>query len=91
MIRVELHERFDGQYRTVGALTVADDGTYQFDGDASAFPTDLHVLAADAAGQIRPVTFAAEPATWARNLDTVLRTGYLVPVVTHDDDPVLAS
>lgn len=31
--------------------------------------------------------FATELAVWARNLPSALRTGYLVPVVTHDSSP----
>lgn len=89
MIRVELNQRdFDetGSYRTIAALTVADDGTYQFEGEAAEFPTNLHVLTTDETDGLRPVRFEDDPATWARNLDTLLRTGYLVPVITHDDN-----
>lgn len=95
MIRVELHERVDatatgaaGGHQVTGTLTVADDGTHHFEGDASSFPTNLHVPVLDeTTGRFQQVTFQDDPATWARNLHALLRTGYLVPVITHDDLP----
>jgi hypothetical protein len=86
MIRVELRSVPGGthDYQTVATLTVAADGTYQLDDPGSLFPLDLHVLVADGDDQLRQVTFGEDPATWARNLDTVLRSGYLAPVVTDD-------
>lgn len=86
MIRVELHSVPDGtqDYQAVATLTVADDGTYQLEDPGELFPTPMHVLVGGEGGQLRQVTFEDDPATWARHLDTILRTGHLVPVTTHD-------
>lgn len=85
MITVELHEApgGPGDYRKVATLTVADDGTYHFDDPDRMFPTSLYVLVPGE--QLRQVRFEEDPALWARNLHTLLRSGYLVPVVTRDD------
>ncbi|MDP3889837.1 hypothetical protein [Nocardioides sp.] len=86
MIRVELQSVPDGaqDYQAVATITVDDDGTYQLEDPGQLFPTGLHALAAGEDGQLRQVTFDEDPATWARHLDTILRTGHLVPVTTHD-------
>lgn len=88
MITVELNAVPDGKqdYQAVAELTVADDGTYQLQDPDCRFPVDLPVLVPAEAGQFRKVRLEEDPATWARHLDTVLRTGYLVPVVTRDDE-----
>ncbi len=93
MINVELQRVPDGEqeYRTVASLTVADNGTYQLKDPDQLFPISLHVLVVDEVGKLRRVTFEEDPQTWARHLHTLLRGGYLVPVVTHDDGEEQAS
>jgi len=88
MLTVELRRVPDGgtDYTTVATVTVADDGTYELRDPGGYVPVDLHVLVAHDGPGFRPVTLDEDPATWARNLHSVLRTGYLVPVVTHDDE-----
>jgi hypothetical protein len=90
VIRVEIQEPVPGntaEYQVAAALVVEDDGTYRFEGPESAFPTDVPVPVADETGRfVRSLTLAQDPVHWARNLDLVLRTPYLVPVVTHDDE-----
>lgn len=66
-------------YETVAALTVDGRGRYVLDDPQELMPTDLHVLVPDADRGLRPVRFEEDPETRARNLHTVLRTGYLVP------------
>lgn len=73
-------------YRTAASLTVFDDGTHQLDDPERLVPVDLQVLVATPGEtSTRRVAFEEDPATWARHLDTVLRTGYLVPVVVLDE------
>jgi hypothetical protein len=93
MIRVQLEERTveTGARNVVAALVVDGDGTPRFEGDERAFPIYLQVLVAGDGEQVRRVSFEEDPATWARNLDSVLRTGYLVPVITHDDASAAAE
>lgn len=87
MITVELHTVPEGRddYETVATMTVEDDGTYQLQDPDRHFPVQLHVLVTDDQGAFRQVRLEDDAATWARNLDTLLRTGYLVPVITRDD------
>jgi hypothetical protein len=90
MIRVDLRRVPEGgrDYETVAQLSVADDGTYDIDDPQGQFPLGLHVLDFgddEHAGPPRQVHFEEDPAAWARNLDTLLRGGYLVPVIVHDD------
>jgi hypothetical protein len=93
MITVELQCVPEGghDYQPVATLTVAGDGTYQLSDPENYFPTQLHVLVPDESGELRPVDFGDDPQTWARNLHTLLRGGYLVPVVTHDDAPAASA
>ncbi|HEY1133277.1 MAG TPA: hypothetical protein VGE77_01755 [Nocardioides sp.] len=86
MIEVELRKPVT-EYRTVARLRVHDDGTVEFDDPDEQFMTDLHVLVPDdeAPRGMRKIRFEDDPATWARHLDSVHRTGYCVPVVTRDD------
>lgn len=89
MIKVELNEKLEGAdgYTVTASLVVEDDGTYHFQGDKDAFPTYLHALVPNPGGAgLRRVGFEEDPATWARHLHTVLRTGYLVPVITVDGE-----
>ncbi|KUG59221.1 hypothetical protein AVL62_05920 [Serinicoccus chungangensis] len=68
-------------------MVIEPDGHYVLDDPQGLVPTDLHVLVPDeVAGGLRPVAVTEDPETWARNLHTVLRTGYLVPVLL-DADP----
>lgn len=89
MITLELQSVPEGRsdYEPVATMTVADDGTYRLVDPEGLFPVDLHVLVIDDVGDLRQVTVEDDAATWARNLDTVLRAGQLVPVITHDDNP----
>ena len=93
MITVELRQIPDGEreYRAVATLSVADDGTYQIEDPGQVFPTQLHVVVPDGAGGLQEVRFEEDPETWARNLDSLLRGGYTVPVVTSDSAPSSAS
>lgn len=89
MIEVELQRVPDEgrEYEVAATLSVADDGTVNVHDPDELLPTGLHVLVAEPGGQLRQVRFDEDPATWARNLDSLLRTGYLVPVITRDDTP----
>lgn len=93
MIQVEIQQRNDSveRYAVAGTLTVEDDGTYHFAGDRSVFPTYLPVLVLDAQDQFHRVAFEDDPATWARHLDSVMRTGYSVPVITRDESSLGAA
>jgi hypothetical protein len=89
MIEVELHESPEGpgDYQVVATLQVADDGTYRLDNPDGKLLTQLHVLVPDDAGEhgLLKVTLEEDPATWARNLDSIYRGGYLTAVVIRDD------
>lgn len=87
MIEVELQRVPDGgrDYEVAATLRVDDDGSVDLHDPDRLVPTSLHVLVADPGGQLRQVRFEDEPVTWARNLSSLLRTGYLVPVITRDD------
>lgn len=85
-VKVELHQVPEGgsEYQAVAWMTAAGD-SWEVTDPEGLFPTELHVLVAGKGDQLRKVRLEDDPETWARNLDSVLRTGYLVPVVTHDD------
>lgn len=87
MITAELRRVPDagGDYEVVATIQVDDDGTYRVDDPEGHVPTYLRVLA-PAAGpeQLQSISLEDDPETWVRHLDSVLRTGYLVPVITHD-------
>lgn len=87
MIEVELRAVPQGKddYEAIARLVVRDDGTHEEWDPQEVIPYDLHVLAPDEEAGARKVTFEEDPATWARHLKTILRTGYLVPVVVRDD------
>ncbi|MGL5824989.1 MAG: hypothetical protein ACRCYU_09260 [Nocardioides sp.] len=95
MIRVEFQEPVPesaADYRVTAVLVVDDDGTYHFEGTETAVPVDVPVPVADETGKfVDNVTLAQDPAYWARNIDLALRTPYLVPVITHDDEAVEES
>jgi hypothetical protein len=86
MITVELRTVPEGanDYKTVATLSVADDGTVTTNDPDGYLPLDLKVMVVDDAGAITQVGIDDDPATYARNLGSLLRTGYIVPVV-HDD------
>ena len=89
MIEVELQRVPDEgrAYEVAATLSVDDNGAVHLHDPEHLLPTNLHVLVAEPAGQLRQVRFEDDPATWARNLGSLLRTGYLVPVTTRDDTP----
>lgn len=89
MIEVELRRVPEGHddYQTVATLSVDDDGSPTVHDPEGFLPLELPVLVVSDAGELRRVSFADDPATFARHLDSILRTGYLVPVVTADSDP----
>lgn len=84
-VKVELRRVPEGasEYQSVAWMTAAG-SSWEVEDPEGLFPTELHVLVAGADG-LRPVRLEEDPETWARNLATVLRSGYLVPVVTLDD------
>lgn len=88
MIEIELQQVPEGghDYAAVARLAINDDGTNDTWDPQELIPFDMHVLVTDPTAGLRRVTFEDDPATWARNLHSVLRTGYLVPVITRDDD-----
>lgn len=87
MITVELRTVPEGanDYETVATLNVADDGTVTTNDPDGYLPLDIKVMVVDDAGAISQVGIEDDAATYARNLGSVLRTGYVVPVVVHDD------
>ena len=89
MIEIELRQVPDGghDYEAVARLAIHEDGTNVTWDPQGLIPFDMPVLATDDQAGLRRVAFADDPATWARNLHNALRTGYLVPVITHDDTP----
>lgn len=88
MIDVELRAVPQGKddYEAVARLSVREDGTHEAWDPRGVIPFDLHALVVTKDG-LRKITFEDDPALWARNLGTILRTGYLVPVVVRDDEP----
>lgn len=91
MITVELRSipENEDEYRSVASLTVADDGTHEFEDPRGLFPFEVPVPVpvegADGELTLGQVWFSQAPEEWARNLENLLRTGYLVPVVTVDE------
>lgn len=88
MIEVELRAVPQGKadYEAVARLSVRDDGSHEVWDPQGVIPFDLHALVASTHG-LQKVTFEDDPVRWARNLGSILRTGYLVPVVVRDDEP----
>jgi hypothetical protein len=86
MIHVELQRVPEGahDYEIVARLTVADDATTTVWDPDDYLPLDIPALVLGEDGRPRRVSFSDDPATYARNLHTILRTGYVVPVVTTD-------
>jgi hypothetical protein len=87
MITVELRAVPEGahDYMTVATLNVADDGTVTTHDPDGYLPLDVKAMVVDDQDQITQVGIDDDAATYARNLDSILRTGYVVPVVVHDD------
>lgn len=84
LVEVELQRVPDGgrEYATAATLAVFDDGTHKLDDPDELFPLDVPVpVSTGEPGRPRRLMFEEDPATWARNLGRVLRTGYLVPVI----------
>jgi hypothetical protein len=90
MIEVELQRVPDegSEYEVAATLRVDADGSVHVHDPEHLIPTSLHVLVASPEGELRQVRFEEDPSTWVRNLDSLLRTGYLVPVITRDDTTV---
>lgn len=90
MIEVELKEAPEGpgEYRVVARLTVNDDGTYQLDDPETKLLTPIPVLVddQDAEDGVRQVFFEDDPATWARNVEVLYRSGIWVAEVVADTD-----
>jgi hypothetical protein len=89
MVAVELRRVPEGarDYVTVARMEIVDGGTYRLDDPDQYFPLDLPVrVRDDVTGEVRRVQLDEDPETWARNLHTVLRTGYLAPVVVEEAD-----
>lgn len=86
MITAQLRRVPEGgsDYETVATVQVDADGTYQIDDPEGYVPTALHVLVVDESGQLQRVDLEHDPQTWVRNLPSLMRTGYLVPVITED-------
>lgn len=84
-VKVELRRVPEGaaDYECVATMTVHDQ-QWELDDPEGFFPVDLPVLVIEDSA-MRSVQLHEDPATWARNLDTILRGGYLVPVVVLDD------
>lgn len=87
MLEVELRRVPEGadDYVTVARLRVDEGGQTETWDPEGFLPLDVPALVVDA-GKIRRVAWQDDPATYARNLRSILRTGYLVPVVTRDDE-----
>ena len=85
LVEVELHRVPEGErdYQPAARLAVFDDQTYKLDDPEGLFPLDtpVPVSTGEAGHQLRRLMFTEDPETWARNLDRLLRTGYLVPVI----------
>ena len=88
MIELEILAVPEGQteHTKMAGLVVADDGTYQVENPDGYLPVDLPVLVKTESGGLGHVYLEDDPKTWARKLNTVLRTGYVVPVVVRDDE-----
>lgn len=89
-LQLQLVPQGGDRYETGATLTVDDQGGHVLDDPQGLMPLDLPVLVKGQAG-LRRVAFAEDPQTWVRNVHTVLRTGYLVPVVVEDDQETGAA
>lgn len=88
MIELQLKRVPEGarDYATVATLVVDDAGEVTTTDPEHLFPFGIPVLVPSKEGPLERIEFEDDPSTWARNLGSVLRTGYLVPVVVRDDN-----
>ncbi len=70
----------------VAGLTIEDDGTYRVDDPKELLPTAMPVFSKSPDGGYAQVFLEQDPAAWARGLRTVMRSGYLFPVIVRDDE-----
>lgn len=88
MIEVELQTSPEGgqEYRAIARLTVHDDGTHEAWDPQGVIPWDIHALRSRGEPGEGPekIYFEEQPREWARLLGTILRTGYLVPVIVRE-------
>lgn len=87
MIELELRAVPEGahDYERVAGLVVEDDGTYRLDDPQGVMPLDVSVLAPQPrGGGLERIEFGQNPERWARHASSILRTGYLVPVIVRD-------
>lgn len=83
MIEVELRAAPEGglEYE-VRARVRVEDGRVEMWDPEGLMPVEIPALVRDPeAGRPRRVHFDQEPELWAERLHTILRTGYLVPVI----------
>lgn len=89
MVVVEIKAVPEGarEHEVVARLTVNDDGSYEAWDRGRWIPWDLPALRPREKAGNGPegVPFRSEPMEWARRLGTIYRTGYIVPVIVHDD------
>lgn len=87
MIEVELKTPAgEHGYGTVARLTVYEDGSYEAWDPDGRIPWGIHALRPQSEDGLQKVHFESEPIEWARRLNTILRTGYLVPVTVYDEE-----
>lgn len=72
------------ELETVATIQVTGDGTYRLHDPEGYVPTELAVLVVDEAGRLQRVHLEDDPRAWVQNLPSLMRTGYLVPVITED-------
>lgn len=91
MIEAEFQKSPEGahEYRATARLVVRDDGSHQAWDPDGVIPWGIHALrsSAESGRGLEQVFFESEPVEWVRRLNTILRTGYLVPVIVRDDEP----
>lgn len=87
MITLQLrHPVRGGGYETVLTLRVTGDGHYSVSGDADIDLEQIPIPDRQAAGG--RLMLGDDPARWARNAHKAFRTGYLVPLLTEEPDPI---
>ncbi|MDN5746143.1 MAG: hypothetical protein L0H31_13615 [Nocardioidaceae bacterium] len=89
MIEVELKTPAgEHGYGTVARVTVYDDGSHEVWDPQGRIPWGIHALRPSSEGNgPLQVFFEEEPIEWVRRLGTILRPGYLVPVLVRDAAP----
>lgn len=83
MIEVHLRQRRDNDYHVAATIAVTDAGTVTVTGDESIVSGLQQIPVIDRAHG-GPIRFADDPAGWARNLPTLLRTPYLMAQIVAD-------